>query len=319
MVELQEIFDVKYGVNLELNKLTQTEHGINFVSRTAKNNGVSAVVKKVEGKEPISAGVITVSGGGSVLEAFLQPEPFYSGRDLYYLEPKFNLTEAQKLYYCACIRANKYRYSYGRQANRTLKHLKVPHFKDFPAWVNHADLSKFDGVDKPKNALALTPPKLTEMIKVDDIFEVVNGIAATGLVESETPNDNSIMYVRPASTQARTFRSYIDKSLVSDKKIFPKETLFVSTNGEGSHTYSYVSTCEFVPNSDVSVLVPKCDMSIEEKLFYSKCITANRYLFSYGRKPKGNKLKSIKIPYLTKEDKIKVKNFINSLAYSSNI
>lgn len=48
MIELQEIFEVKYGVNLELNKLTQSDDGINFVSRTAKNNGVSAKVKPLD-------------------------------------------------------------------------------------------------------------------------------------------------------------------------------------------------------------------------------------------------------------------------------
>lgn len=92
MVELQELFDVCYGVNLELNKLVQSDNGINFVSRTAKNNGVSARVQKINGIEPIPAGVLTVAGGGSVLETFLQTEPFYSGRDLYYLRPKINLT-----------------------------------------------------------------------------------------------------------------------------------------------------------------------------------------------------------------------------------
>ncbi|SUI87901.1 restriction endonuclease subunit S [Shewanella morhuae] len=320
MVELQEIFNVKYGVNLELNKLTQSKDGINFVSRTVKNNGVSAVVELVEGKEPIEAGVITVSGGGSVLEAFLQPEPFYSGRDLYYLEPKFKLTTAQKLYYCVCIRANKYKYSYGRQANRTLKHLKVPHFDDFPKWVNNADLSIYEGVDKPKinNSKPLLP-SFKDTVKVEEIFEVVNGIAATGLKEKDKAFENSVMYIRPAATQARTLRSYIAKFSVPEDKIFPQGSLFVSTNGEGSHSYSYVSTDEFVPNSDVSVLIPKGEISIEEKLFYAKCITANRYLFSYGRKPKGNKLKSIKIPKLEGKDIEKVISYINSLPYSSNI
>ena len=57
----------------------------------------------------------------------------------------------------------------------------------------------------------------------------------------------------------------------------------------------------------------------EEKLFYAQCITANRYLFSYGRKPKGKKLKSIKIPDLSHDDIKKVVNYINSLPYSVNI
>ena len=107
MIELQEIFEVKYGVNLELNKLTQSDDGINFVSRTAKNNGVSAKVKPLDNVDPIPAGCISVAGGGSVLESFLQYEPFYSGRDMYYLSPKIELTDQQKLYYCACIKANK--------------------------------------------------------------------------------------------------------------------------------------------------------------------------------------------------------------------
>lgn len=136
------------------------------------------------------------------------------------------------------------------------------------------------------------------MVKLDEIFCVINGIAATGLKEHNAPFESSVIYVRPASTQARTFRSYIDKSNISKDKIFPEGTLFVSTNGEGSHSYAYVSTCEIVPNSDVSVLIPKIEMSLEEKLYYSQCITANRYKFSYGRKPKGKKLKSILLPTL---------------------
>lgn len=100
MIELQEIFEVDYGVNLELNKLTEDPKGINFVSRTSKNNGVSAKVQLID-IEPIPAGTLSVAGGGSVLETFLQPEPYYSGRDLYYLTPKVNLSDSQKLFYCA--------------------------------------------------------------------------------------------------------------------------------------------------------------------------------------------------------------------------
>ena len=70
----------------------------------------------------------------------------------------------------------------------------------------------------------------------------------------------------------------------------------MSTNGQGSHTFSYVSTTEFVANSDVSILIPKRKMSLQEKLFYAQCITNNRYKFSYGRKPKGARLLAVKIP-----------------------
>ena len=37
-------------------------------------------------------------------------------------------------------------------------------------------------------------------------------------------------------------------------------------------------------------------MSLQEKLYYAQCITNNRYKFSYGRKPKGDRLKTVLIP-----------------------
>jgi len=135
MLKVNELFDVKYGVNLELNALQQTTDGINFVSRTAKNNGVSARVARLLDVDPIPAGTISVAGGGSVMESFLQTAPYYSGRDLYYLTSKVPLSDQEKLYYCACLRANKYRYNYGRQANRTLRDIFIPSPDEIPKWV----------------------------------------------------------------------------------------------------------------------------------------------------------------------------------------
>ena len=47
IVKVKDLFDIKYGVNLELNKCELDSNGINFVSRTFSNNGVSAKVKKL--------------------------------------------------------------------------------------------------------------------------------------------------------------------------------------------------------------------------------------------------------------------------------
>ncbi|MUV26372.1 restriction endonuclease subunit S [Burkholderia thailandensis] len=135
LVPISSIFDVRYGVNLELNRLQRDPNGVNFVSRSAKNNGVTGKVRVIEGIKPIEAGVLTVAGGGSVLETFVQTEKFYSGRDLYFLRPLVELTLEQKLYYCMCIRANKYRYNYGRQANRTLREIPIPAVDEIPDWV----------------------------------------------------------------------------------------------------------------------------------------------------------------------------------------
>ena len=88
----------------------------------------------------------------------------------------------------------------------------------------------------------------------------------------------------------------------------------MSTDGQGSHSYAYLSIFEFVPNSNVSVLIPKRNMSNLEKLFYSYCISKNRYKFSYGRKPKGIRLENILIPEypnLIKNYKFKINKSLN--------
>lgn len=127
--EVQELFNVVYGVNLELVNCIETNkndpEAVAFVSRTESNNGVSAFVKPVPGVEPQPADTITVAGGGSVLATFLQTQPFYSGRDLYLLYPKESIPHKAKLFIVTVIKANKYRYNYGRQANVTLPYLRL--------------------------------------------------------------------------------------------------------------------------------------------------------------------------------------------------
>lgn len=122
------IFTVKYGVNLELDSLNEASEtgSVNFVSRCISNNGVSAKVEPISGLEPQAAGIISVAGGGSsVLSTYVQEEPFYSGRDLYLLIPKIELSKEAKMFITTIIEKNKYRYSFGRQANKTLPFLEI--------------------------------------------------------------------------------------------------------------------------------------------------------------------------------------------------
>jgi len=130
LTKLSNIFDIKYGNGFELYNLKSYQkriiNTIPFVARTAENNGISAFVEIINNVVPFPSGLITVSVGGSVLEAFLQPERFYTGFHVLVLFPKYEMEIVEKLYYCYCIRKNKYKYSYGRQANKTLKDILIP-------------------------------------------------------------------------------------------------------------------------------------------------------------------------------------------------
>lgn len=132
---VSDLFDVAYGTSLELNRLSQDPAGINFVARTAKNNGVVAKVAAPQGLEPIAGECLSVAVSGSVLETFVQREPFLTGFHIMILRPKKPMNTEELTFYAACVRANQWRYSYGRQANRTLKDLMIPAREAIPDWV----------------------------------------------------------------------------------------------------------------------------------------------------------------------------------------
>lgn len=301
---LEELFEVKYGVNLELNSLQKSNEGINFVARTSRNNGVTAKVKPLIYLPPIPSGTISVAGGGSVLEAFLQDSPYYSGRDLFYLTPKTDMSDEVKLFYCHCLRMNKFKYSYGRQANITLPFIKVPTLEEAEKFVGN-----FSVKDKERDMIdsldlsdlhvksGKTATGEPELIPLSSLFTLHNGVFSGGVKRlSYKKNENWIPYIRPSYKQSTSIDAYVNKNMFAPEEVFPAGTLYVSTDGQGSHTYSYVSVCDFVPNSNITVLIPNNNMTLREKLFYAMCISHNRFKFSYGRKPKGKRLMDILVP-----------------------
>ena len=131
------------------------------------------------------------------------------------------------------------------------------------------------------------------MPKLVDLFSVINGVFASYLDIVEDPDEgHSMPLLRPSSSFQELLVGFIDPQLIPAPKIFSSGSLMVSTDGEGSHSYSYVIPYQFVANSNVSVLAPKKSMSLKAKLFYSLAITQSRWRYSYGRKPKGKRLEN---------------------------
>lgn len=312
LVRVDKLFIVNYGVNLDLNKLEEVErnslNAIPYVARSEKNNGVTAYVQLVEGKKPNPGMTISVAGGGSsVMSSFLQEAPYYSGRDLFYLLPKDKMSKQMLLYYCTALSMNRFKFSYGRQANRTLAGLLIPDITEIPKEVleysieNNTSTNEFKCLYKKVELLGNTFLNQTkeQFKQLNKIFYIYNGLSSNRVVvQPERVDEYLIPYVRPSKWQSTSYAGFVDKRTVPEEKIFPAGTLYISTDGAGSHTYSYVSVEEFVPNSNVAVLIPKKEMPIEEKLAYATLITANRFKFSYGRKPKGDRLENILLPTL---------------------
>lgn len=134
---VKELFQISYGINLEKAYLESDPNGVAFVGRSAYNNGVTGYVEQLEDKVPQKPGWISVAGGGSVLSSFVQRNPWYSGRDVFVLEPRTDMSLASKIFICQMISSNAGRFSYGRQANRFIPELclKLPFTSEgLPDW-----------------------------------------------------------------------------------------------------------------------------------------------------------------------------------------
>lgn len=310
-MKISELFDVKYGINLELINCQTTDandpDSINFVARTANNNGVVAQVKKIEGKEPQPAGVLTCAGGGSVCSTFVQNKPFYSGRDLYILIPKREMTLNEKLYYCMCIQNNAYRYSYGRQANKSLKDIDIP--DDVPKWAMNLKFSPI--ITKRKVKMKLERLKWEEFT-LEELFEFKKG---KRLIK-EDMNEGNTNFLG-AISENNGIRQKIDTNPIFEPNC-------ITVNYNGSVGEAFYQREAFWASDDVNVLYAK-DWELNKyiAMFIITIIKANRYRFSYGRKWTLEKMKEsiIKLPVGEgkKPDWNFMESYIKSLSYSDRI
>ena len=67
MKRLDEIFDVWYGVNLEVVNNEVVEKGVPFVSRQSVNNGIVCHIKRIPDVAPNPANTLSIAVSGSVL------------------------------------------------------------------------------------------------------------------------------------------------------------------------------------------------------------------------------------------------------------
>ncbi|TBM02975.1 hypothetical protein EYY87_16620 [Hafnia paralvei] len=314
LVPLESIFHIFYGVNLELNKLIQDVNGLNFVSRTAKNNGVSAKVKPLATVEPIPPGTITVAGGGSVLETFLQQEPFYSGRDLYCLSAIQPMSDVEKLYYCACIRANKYRYNYGRQANKTLRSLLVPDRGSIPKWVYRTSLEQTSGLDSPESActITLTDVELWKPFKYSTLFELERGKGP----RKKDLDGNGIVPFITSTDSNNGLTDYTSMEPCHNGNV-------ITVNRNGSVGEAYYQPIPFCSTEDVHVFTPKFNMDSYIAMFLITLIRKEKFRFGYGRKWGLERMKNsvIRLPITPNGDPDweYMRNFIKSLPFSSQL
>lgn len=79
---LKDISSIEMGSKLDFSAMSSEDPDVNFVGRSADNNGVMGRVDKIQGLTPYPAGTLTVALGGSLGSTFLQYEPFYTSQNV---------------------------------------------------------------------------------------------------------------------------------------------------------------------------------------------------------------------------------------------
>jgi Type I restriction modification DNA specificity domain len=314
-VPLNNIFDVEYGNSFDLNVLDTCSDDypdkVNYVSRTRENNGISAIVKRVIHTEPFPKGLISVAGSGnSVLESFIQPAPFYTGYHVFILNPKTQLTDNEKLYYCYCIRQNQYRYNFGRQANKTLGSLLIP--EKVPAWVNKVSVE-----------LPASKPIINKRIelnvsswnwfKLSKIFDIETGNGPK--VKPVSFNDGNVPHISTTD-----FNNGINYYLnYSDP---PQKGNRISVSNDGSIGAAFYQPDAFFSSYKVNVLNPKFELNSYIALFIITLLRKERFRYNYGRKWGLERMNDtlIKLPAQNgNPDWAFMETYIKSLQFSSAI
>lgn len=316
-MKIHELFDIEYPKTLVYSNMQYDPKGINFVSSKGINNSIVSKVKPVDGLKVYPSGVITVPLKGTVMAAHLQAEPCYIAHQVAVLTAKKAMNKSEKLFYCLCIQHNAYRYSYGRQADKTLAELDVPNV--IPSWVYRVCPSPIYSNITTQNINEPLPCDKWKEFEIRDLFDVKYGVnLELQNLEITTSDDNDAINFVARTSKNNGVVARVKR--ISD--IPPQSEGIITCAGGGSVLSTFLQNKPFYSGRDLYLLYPKFEMSMFTKLFCCALISANKYRFSYGRQA-NKSLPSLilKLPICEDGtiDSIFIDNYICSLQYSDRI
>lgn len=295
MQPINEIFDIEYGNQFDFSKMecSTDANAINFISRGSTNNGFVSKVQRYKDTEPYPAGLITVTMGGSyLLASFVQPAPFYTAQNIKVLKPKRDMSLMAKLFYCAAIQHNRFRYhSHSREANSTFDTLLVPSPDEIPQSYLNSSITSPD--DTPIcNKLIGIDTSNWKYFRFKDIFDIRKGFynkKPENMVGGEIPfigatdSNNGVTSYCDIETIENTSKTGDSNNAPLSDKLFDADCITVSNNG--SIGYAFYQSRKFTCSHDVNPLyLLDRPLNIYLGIFLCTVIELERYRWAYGRK-----------------------------------
>jgi hypothetical protein len=315
--KVSDLFITKSGINLTLADLEQCEKSdkdsIAFVSRSDYNNGISAFVKKIKTVSPNNSNTISVAlSGSSVLASFYQAEPYYSGYHIAVLTPRKKMTQIEMMFYAFCIKSNRYRYNFGRQANKTLKNILIPAEmpKEFSKNISINNLATVNENSITNKAIELNTAKW-KWFRYDELFTLKKGrrITKANIIDGNLPFVAAI-------DGNNGIRQYINSVPLHEGNT-------ITVNYNGSVGIAFYQVNPYWASDDVNVLYPKFELNRFIGFFLITLIRKEIFRFNYGRKWYLERMEEsrIKLPITSKKspDWKLMEDYIKSLPFSKSL
>ena len=126
--QLHDLCTITMGNKMDFSAMNTDEPAVNFVGRSADNNGIMGKVDYVlddngQRIKPYPAGCITIALGGSLGSTYLQREPFYTSQNVSVIEFDESISDYAKLFMCTLIHNESlYKYfPFGRELNTHIR------------------------------------------------------------------------------------------------------------------------------------------------------------------------------------------------------
>lgn len=325
---LHELFDAGMGNGFDRNKMSDDNPTVNYVTRTAENNGVGDVIDYVAGVEPYPAGSITLALGGSIGSTFIQTSPFYTGQNVAVLRDKNNLSYETKLFIVSIIKKEcSVRFcAFGRELNvhyKTDFTLSLPATSDGkPDWQWMEDYIKSLRSEPIKTAntsgsLSIDTAKWNWFklgSLIDEIYKA-DAHSKTDLYGvSDSPKDDYVPFVT-RTEENNAVDCYVDAKEV---KVEKGNALVI---GDTTSTVSYQS--KPFSTGDHIVVIRASWLNEITGLFLVALLQRERFRYSYGRAFVMDSIKdtSIKLPATStgEPDWEWMESYMKSLPYGDRI
>lgn len=318
MVNLDDIFDVWYGVNLEVVNSEIIDEGIPFVSRQSVDNGVVCHVQPIEGIEPNPAHTLSIAVSGSVLSTFYHDCEYYSGRDVYIAKPKKPMTREVMIYYAVIIEANKYKYNYGRGANKTFRSIKVPDLSEIPEYVEeYAAEPQFESEPISHSNIKLNVDKW-RWFSVEEIFNLQ---PTKGTTTDELTEGTDIPYI--AAKHDNNGCEMMCSKEDNVQFISRGNCIVFICLGAGSAGYALYQGEDFIGMNGKTMCGYNPNLNQYNGLFLAALLSKERPKYSFGRSWTGERLKKTKFKLpVTPEgnpDWQYMEDYIKSQPYTRNL